>query len=337
MRTLSQLPFRAVLNDIGGIGMKDCFDREITYLRLSVTELCNLRCRYCMPAEGICKRSHDEMLTQEEMLLALRVAAELGVRKLRITGGEPLIKRNILGICEGAAQIPGIEEICLTTNGILLPCLAKPLKRAGVSRLNISLDTLDDRKYAWMTRVDALGMALKGIEAALEAGFESTKLNAVLIGGWNDDEIRPLAELSVRWPVDVRFIELMPMADKAPFGPEAFIPCSRVLQILPELVPSDRGDGVARMYRLPNAQGGIGLISPLSAQFCASCNRLRLTADGRVKPCLHSPLEFPVKGLDAEGIRRQFLAACAAKPERHTQLSYAQRSSANRSMNRIGG
>jgi cyclic pyranopterin phosphate synthase len=317
--------------------MKDRFGRGITYLRLSVTELCNLRCRYCMPAEGICKRRHDEMLTQEEMLLALRVAAELGVRKLRITGGEPLVKRNILAICEGAAQIPGIEEICLTTNGLLLPGLAKPLKRAGVSRLNISLDTLDEGKYAWMTRVGALDMALKGIEAALDAGFERIKLNTVLIGGWNDDEIRPLAALSLRWPVDVRFIELMPMTDRAAFGPQAFIPCSRVLQVLPELEPTGRDDGVARMYRLPDARGGIGLISPLSACFCAGCNRLRLTADGRVKPCLHSPLEFPVKGLDAGGIRRQFLAACTAKPEGHGQLSYGQRSSANRSMNRIGG
>ena len=317
--------------------MKDRFGREITYLRMSVTELCNLRCRYCMPAEGICKRSHDEMLSQEETLLALRVAAELGVRKLRVTGGEPLVKPNILDICAGAAQIPGIEEICLTTNGILLPGLAKPLKRAGVSRLNISLDTLDERKYAWMTRVGALDMALKGIEAALDAGFERTKLNAVLIGGWNDDEIRPLAELSLRWPVDVRFIELMPMTDKAAFGPEAFIPCSRVIQALPELVPGEGSDGVARMYRLPDAQGSIGLISPLSAHFCASCNRMRLLADGRVKPCLHSPREYPVKGLDAEGMRRQFLAACAAKPERHPLLSYERRSGANRSMNRIGG
>ncbi len=318
--------------------MKDRFNREITYLRLSVTELCNLRCRYCMPAEGVGKRRHDEMLTQEEMLLALRVAAELGVRKLRITGGEPLVKRNILGICECASQIPGIEEICLTTNGLLLPGLAKPLKRAGVSQLNISLDTLDESKFAWMTRVGELDMALKGIEAALDAGFERVKLNAVLIGGWNDDEIRPLATLSVRWPVDVRFIELMPMAaDRAAFGPEAFIPCSRVLQALPELVPTGRDDGVARTYRLPDAQGNIGLISPLSALFCSACNRLRLTADGRVKPCLHSPLEFPVKGLDAGGMRRQFLAACAAKPERHGRLSYAQPSGANRSMNRIGG
>ena len=317
--------------------MIDGFGREITYLRMSVTELCNLRCRYCMPAEGVCKRDHGQMLTQEEMLGAVRVAAELGVRKLRVTGGEPLVKRNIVAICEGAAAIPGIEEICLTTNGILLPRLAKPLKQAGVSRLNISLDTLDADKYAWMTRLGTLDMAMKGIEAALDAGFERVKINAVLIGGWNDDEIRPLAELSVRWPVDVRFIELMPMSDKSAFGPEAYIPCSSVVEGLPELMPLPESDGVARLYRLPKGQGRIGLISPLSADFCGRCNRLRLTADGRVKPCLHSPLEFPIKGLDPEGVRRQFLAACAAKPERHEALSYEQRSGANRSMNRIGG
>ena len=317
--------------------MRDGFGREITYLRMSVTELCNLRCRYCMPTEGVCKRRHEEMLTQEEMLRAVGVAAALGMRKLRITGGEPLVKRNILAICEGAARTPGIEEICLTTNGIRLPELARSLKAAGVNRLNISLDTLDADKYAWMTRVGALDDALKGIEAALEAGFARVKINAVLIGGFNDDEIRPLAQLSVRWPVDVRFIELMPMVDKSAFGPEAFMPCGRVVEALPELVPVAESDGVARLYRLPDGQGRIGLISPLSAHFCGRCNRLRLTADGKVKPCLHSPLEYSIKGLDAEDMRRQFLAACAAKPERHALLSYDHRSGANRAMNRIGG
>lgn len=317
--------------------MKDRFGRRITYLRLSVTELCNLRCRYCMPAEGVCNRRHDEQLSQEETLLALRVAAELGVRKLRITGGEPLVKRNILAICEGAAQIPGIEEICLTTNGLLLPGLAKPLKDAGVSRLNISLDTLDEGKYAWMTRVGALDMALKGIEAALDAGFERVKLNAVLIGGFNDDEIPALAELTRKWPVDLRFIEMMPMYDGGDFTEGSFIPCDTVLQKLPELEAVERDGGVARLYRLPGAQGRVGLISPLSCHFCRECNRIRLTADGRLKPCLHGREEFSVKGLDAAGMREQFEKAILAKPEWHGELSYAQRSHSGRNMNRIGG
>ena len=317
--------------------MKDSFGREITYLRVSVTEHSNLRCRYCMPAETDCMCGHREMLTPDEILRALRAAAELGIRKLRVTGGEPLVREDILSICREASRIQGIEEICLTTNGILLPHLAKPLRQAGVSRLNISLDTLSERKYAWMTRTGSLDMALKGIEAALDAGFDRVKLNAVLIGGWNDDEIRPLAELSVRWPVDMRFIELMPMIDKEVFGPKAYVPCDRVTEVLPELEPVPQGDGVARLYRLPRGQGKIGLISPLSVLFCGRCNRLRLTADGMVKPCLHSPLEFPIKGLDLEEMKRQFLAACAAKPKQHEMLSYERRSSANRSMNRIGG
>ncbi len=317
--------------------MRDGFGRDITYLRVSVTELCNLRCRYCMPAEGVRKRSHEEMMTREELREALCVAADLGIRKIRITGGEPLVKKNIVSICEDAARIKGIEEICLTTNGTLLPRLAKSLRYAGVSRLNISLDTLDEEKYAGMTRVGELNEALEGIEAALSAGFERIKLNSVLIGGWNDDEIRPLAELSVKWPVDVRFIELMPMVDRGVFGRESYVSCDRVTEVLPELLPIPHNDGVARLYRLPEGQGNIGLISPLSAHFCGRCNRLRLTADGKVKPCLHSPLEFSIKGLDPEGIRQQFLAACAAKPERHELLDHEHMSGANRSMNRIGG
>ena len=176
--------------------MQDAFGREITYLRLSVTELCNLRCRYCMPEEGICKRPHEEMLTEEEMILAVKTVSELGVRKLRITGGEPLVKKNILSICEKAAALPGIEEVCITTNGTLLPGLAVPLRRAGVGRLNISLDTLDADKYRKITRVGRLDDALSGIEAVLAAGFEKIKINTVLIGGFNDDEASELCRLT---------------------------------------------------------------------------------------------------------------------------------------------
>ena len=188
--------------------MKDSFGRPITYLRLSVTELCNLRCRYCMPEEGVCKLRHDQLLTQEEMLQAVRAAARLGVTKVRVTGGEPLTKPNILSICRGVADTPGIGEVAITTNATRLAELALPLREAGVKRVNISLDTLDPEKYAYMTRRGDLREALTGIEAALAAGFEQVKLNAVLIGGFNDDEIPALADLTRRWPVDMRFIEL---------------------------------------------------------------------------------------------------------------------------------
>ena len=317
--------------------MLDRYGRNITYLRLSVTELCNLRCRYCMPEDGVCKKAHEDMLTEEEIVLAVETAAELGVNKLRITGGEPLIKKNILSICERTAAVPGIREVCITTNGVLLPALAKLLREAGVKRLNISLDTLDAEKFRYITRLGALDDVLRGIEAAMDAGYEKIKLNAVLIGGFNDDEIAPLSELTRRWPVDLRFIELMPMLDSPAFGPEAFIPCERVLQALPDLEEAEHDGGVARLYRLPGAQGRIGLISPLSSHFCGECNRIRLTADGKLKPCLHGKAEFPIKGLDREGMREQFRTAMLAKPEWHGELSFSSHSRAGRGMNTIGG
>ncbi|MBR1457049.1 MAG: GTP 3',8-cyclase MoaA [Oscillospiraceae bacterium] len=317
--------------------MKDLYGRSITYLRMSVTELCNLRCRYCMPEEGVEKKEHENMLTEEEMVCAVQAAASLGVSKLRITGGEPLVKKNIVSICGRCAQIPGIREVCITTNGLLLPQLAKPLREAGVSRVNMSLDTLDAGKFAYISRVGTLDRALAGLEAALDAGFEKIKLNAVLIGGFNDDEIPALAELTRRYPIDLRFIELMPMYDSGDFGPEAYIPGTAVLEKLPELEKAEQDGGVARLYRLPGAQGNIGLISPVSAHFCAECNRLRLTADGKLKPCLHSSDEYTVKGLDYEGMRAQFEAAILGKPRWHGELSATSRSQAGRNMNQIGG
>ncbi len=317
--------------------MIDTYGRTINYLRLSVTELCNLRCRYCMPEEGVCKKRHEEMLTQEETVRAVRAAASLGITKLRVTGGEPLVKPNIVPLCRELAAIEGIRELCITTNGTLLPRLAQPLREAGVKRLNISLDTLDAEKYRYITRNGSLAEALGGIEAALEAGYEKIKLNAVLVGGFNDAEIRPLAELTRRWPVDLRFIELMPMLEGKVFGPEAFLPYTAVLEALPELTRVEADGGVARLYRLPGAQGNVGLISPISAHFCAECNRIRMTADGKLKPCLHSAEELSLKGLDEAGMTEVFRRAILSKPQWHGELSYSHHSHANRTMNQIGG
>lgn len=317
--------------------MIDRFGRKITYMRISVTDLCSLRCRYCMPAEGVCKKNHSDMMTEDEMIQAVRAAASLGIRKLRITGGEPLVKKNILSICERCGAVEGIHELCLTTNALELPRLAVPLRQAGVKRVNISLDTLEREKYAYITRSGRLEDALAGLEAALSAGFEQIKINTVLIGGFNDDEIGKLAELTMRYPVDVRFIELMPMYDGGDFGKEAFIPCGRVLQVLPGLVPADPDGGVARLYRLPGARGNVGLISPVSAHFCGGCSRIRLTADGKLKPCLHSPEEYSIKGLNYEEMRRQMEAAIWNKPAWHGILSPENRSRAGRDMNQIGG
>ncbi len=317
--------------------MIDTFGRRVTYLRLSVTELCNLRCRYCMPEDGICKKDHAEMLTEDEMIAAVETAASLGVTKVRITGGEPLVKKNIVSICRRAAAVPGIEDVGITTNGIALPALAKPLKEAGVNRINISLDTLNPEKYHRITRIGHLDQALAGIHAALDAGFEHVKINAILIGGFNDDEIIALTDLTKKYPVDVRFIELMPMYDGGDFGPEAYLPNTVVLDHLPDAVPQDADGSVAKLYRLPGAQGNVGLISPVSNKFCSQCNRIRLTADGKLKPCLHSAEEFNIKGLDREQMLRQFQRAIGAKPEEHDELSVDHRSQAGRNMNQIGG
>ena len=317
--------------------MIDKLGRDITYLRISLTDKCNLRCRYCMPEEGVCRRSHHEMMNEDEVVAAVEAAAALGIRKIRLTGGEPLVKKNIVSICRRVAAVEGIREVCMTTNGILLPELATELKEAGLNRINLSLDTLDPEKYAYITRIGRLEQFEAGLRAALEAGFDKVKINAVLIGGFNDDEIEALANLTMKYPVDMRFIELMPIQDHDEFGESAYVPYSRVLEKLPEAVPVAKDGGVAKLYRLPGAKGNIGLISPISAHFCGECNRLRLTADGKLKPCLHCADEYSIKGLDFEGMKAVFEQAIWNKPAWHGDLDAVNRSKAGRNMNEIGG
>ena len=317
--------------------MIDRLGRDITYLRISVTDKCNLRCRYCMPEDGVCKKDHADMLTEDEIITAVEAAAALGINKIRITGGEPLVKKNIVSICRRAAAVEGIREVCLTTNGILLPQLAGPLKEAGVTRLNLSLDTLDPEKYAYITRIGRMDAFRAGLDAAFAVGFEKIKINAVLIGGFNDNEIGDMAELTKQYPIDVRFIELMPMYDSGDFGLDAYLPYSKVLEKLPEAVPVAADGGVAKLYRLLGAKGNIGLISPVSAHFCGDCNRLRLTSDGKLKPCLHTPDEYAIKGLDFHGMKTVMEQAIWNKPAWHGDLDAVHRSQAGRNMNQIGG
>ena len=312
--------------------MQDRYARNITYLRLSVTDLCSLRCRYCMPADGIPKRDHRDVCSVEELVEIARAAVDCGVRKVRLTGGEPLVRRGILEICRGIAAIPGVEELCLTTNGLSLPQLAGPLKEAGVSRLNISLDTLRPDRYAYITRVGRLEEAFRGLKAAAEAGFTGTKLNVVLMKGFNDDEIPDFLDLSCRYPVEVRFIELMPIGE----GRNAqFLPAEAVLESNPYLRPLE-GSGVARRYRSPGGRGTVGLIEPMSHRFCGECDRIRVTADGKLKPCLHSDQEIPLRGLHGEELRQAMRDGVAAKPQRH-HMNETGRSEAGRNMHQIGG
>ena len=316
----------------GKTAMQDRYARNITYLRLSVTDLCSLRCRYCMPADGIPKRDHRDVCSVEELVEISRAAVDCGVRKVRLTGGEPLVRRGILEICRGIAAIPGVEELCLTTNGLALPQLAGPLKEAGVSRLNISLDTLRPDRYAYITRVGCLKEAFRGLKAAEEAGFTGTKLNVVLMKGFNDDEIPDFLDLSCRYPVEVRFIELMPIGE----GRNAqFLPAEAVLESNPYLRPLE-GSGVARRYRSPGGRGTVGLIEPMSHRFCGGCDRIRVTADGKLKPCLHSDQEISLRGLHGEALRQAIQEGVAAKPERH-HMNETGRSQAGRNMHQIGG
>jgi len=317
--------------------MIDRLGRNITYLRISVTDKCNLRCRYCMPEDGICKKEHRDMLTEDEIITAVEAAAALGITKVRITGGEPLVKKNIVSICRRVAAVEGIKEVCLTTNGILLPQLAQPLKEAGVTRLNLSLDTLDPGKYAYITRIGKLENFRAALDAAYAAGFEKIKINAVLIGGFNDDEIVAMANLTKQYPLDMRFIELMPMYDSGDFGPDAYLPYSAVLEKLPEAEPLPQDGSVAKLYRLPGAKGNIGLISPVSAHFCGECNRIRLTADGKLKPCLHRQEEYSLKGMNFAGMKALMEDVIWNKPTWHGDLDALHRSQAGRNMNQIGG
>ena len=318
--------------------MKDRFGREIDYLRISLTDLCNLRCVYCMPAEGVGKLRHEQILSLEEVVEIAGAAVELGIRKLRLTGGEPLVRRGVVDLVRRLRALPGLQELVLTTNGLLLPELAQPLRDAGLDRVNVSLDTLNPETYRRITRGGELDRALAGVRAAMDAGLTPVKLNAVLIGGVNDGEIPALAELTLDQPIEMRFIELMPIGDAAQFGPEAYLPVDTVLQRLPALQPlPSEGASVARRYRLPGAVGSVGLISPVSCSFCGSCNRIRLTADGHLKPCLHSAAEFSLRGKHGDALRDAICAAVDAKPEAHGVLSAEQRSEAGRNMNEIGG
>ena len=314
--------------------MTDGCGRTIDYLRLSVTDRCNYRCRYCMPEEGVCKREHREMLTLEELAEVAAACVGCGVRKIRLTGGEPLVRRGIVDLCRQLRAIPDLRELCLTTNGSLLPDLAAPLRAAGVDRLNISLDTLRPERFAQMTRLGQLSDVLEGIRAAEDAGFRDLKFDTVLIGGFNDDEIADFAALTRDHPWEMRFIELMPMGPCADWDRACFLSADTVLERLPELEQIE-SSGVARRYRLPGAAGTIGLISPVSHDFCADCRRIRVTADGRLKGCLHSAEELGLRGLHGPALEDAIRRGILQKPPRHHLTERP--SDTPRSMNQIGG
>ena len=315
--------------------MKDRYGRTIKYLRLSVTDLCNCRCVYCMGENGVPRLPHSAILSFEEIEEIVRAAVSLGVTKVRLTGGEPLVRRGIDELVRRLRGIEGVEELAMTTNGTRLAEYAARLKSAGLDRLNVSLDTLDPEKFRRITRIGELRDTLDGLDAARRAGFEHIKLNTVLMGGVNDDEIAEIAALAKDGAFDVRFIELMPIGECMDWDRRRFLPAERVLEYLPkgERVPSD---GVAELWRPAGFRGTVGLIRPLSHRFCADCDRIRVTADGCLKPCLHSAREIPLRGKHGEALVRTIAEGMQAKPREH-HMADGHASESRRGMNRIGG
>lgn len=315
--------------------MKDRYGRTIKYLRLSVTDLCNCRCVYCMGENGVPRLPHSAILSFEEIEEIVRAAVSLGVTKVRLTGGEPLVRRGIDELVRRLRGIEGVEELAMTTNGARLAEYAEALKEAGLDRLNVSLDTLDPEKFRRITRIGELRDTLDGLDAARRAGFERIKLNTVLMGGVNDDEIAEIAALAKDGAFDVRFIELMPIGECTDWDGRRFLPAERVLEYLPkgERVPSD---GVAELWRPAGFRGTVGLIRPLSHRFCADCDRIRVTADGCLKPCLHSAREIPLRGKHGEALVRTIAEGMQTKPREH-HMADGHASESRRGMNRIGG
>ena len=319
--------------------MKDKFGRSIEYLRVSVTDRCNLRCRYCMPEEGIKdKKRHSDIMTLEEIYEVVKACADLGVNKVRITGGEPLTRYGITSLIEKISRLEGIKDIAMTTNAVLLKKYAKGLKEAGLKRVNISLDTMKAEKYKEITRFGSIGEVFAGMEEARKVGLLPLKINVVLIGGFNDDEIGDFVELTRNEDIQVRFIELMPIGQAADWARDNFIPNTTVLERFPELQPVETGDksSPAEYYRLPGGLGKVGLINPISHKFCSSCNRLRLTADGKIKPCLHSNQEIDVLQTLRKGqnVKELIESAIRQKPSEH-HLDDGE--AIDRDMMRIGG
>lgn len=319
--------------------MLDNYGRKINYLRISVTDLCNLRCCYCMPAKGIPKKEHKEILRLEEIEGIARAAVKLGLNKIRITGGEPLIRKGIVELVHNISNIQGIKDLGLTTNGILLKNFAHDLKKAGLDRVNISIDSLAQDRYQAITRGGKAEDVWAGIEAARQEGLIPLKLNVVLIGGFNDDEIEDFVNLTLHEDIEVRFIELMPLGETRNWDEISFLPNSKVLETNPRLIPLPfKGHGsTVRLYKLPNSKGKVGLISAVSSHFCSYCNRIRLTADGKLKPCLHSGTEIDFRNYGIKQADKFLLDGIKAKPIKHNINQGVIIPESSRNMNEIGG
>ncbi|SHG38845.1 cyclic pyranopterin monophosphate synthase subunit MoaA [Thermosyntropha lipolytica DSM 11003] len=327
--------------------MVDSWGREINYMRISVTDRCNLRCLYCMPEEGIeGKLNHQGILSLEELAYLTRIAARVGIKKVRLTGGEPLVRRNIEKLIEYIAEIPEIDDIALTTNGIKFKPMADRLKKAGLKRVNFSLDSLQPEKFRYITRGGDIRPVKEGIWEALELGLNPVKINTVVIKGFNDDEIIDFASLAYDYPLHIRFIEFMPVGDLLFWHEDKLIKSREIKEKIekkfPLTVPDKiTGNGPAKYFKIEGGQGSIGFISPMSNHFCAACNRIRLTADGKLRGCLYSKEEVDLwealkKGASDEELILLFLETINNKPVRHRMDAGWGREN-ERKMYQIGG
>lgn len=327
--------------------LSDTFGRRIDYLRISVTDRCNLRCLYCMPSEGVKPITHKDILTYEEIIRIVRIAVPIGIKKVRLTGGEPLARKNIASLISSLKKIEGVENISMTTNGILLEGYAEELFHAGLDRVNVSLDSLRPERYREITRGGSLESVIRGIEKAHDVGLRPVRINMVPIKGFNDDEIEDFARLTLVKPYQVRFIEFMPTGSQELWSPERYIPVDeikRIVERIGRLTPVRlRRSGPARYFRFDGALGVIGFINAVTHQFCSECNRIRLTADGYLRPCLFSEKEIDLKtamrnGATDEEIERLIRLAIEVKPKEHN-INCRDGSSflITRPMSKIGG
>jgi cyclic pyranopterin phosphate synthase len=330
--------------------MRDKFDREINYLRVSITDRCNLHCNYCRPKEGISLIGHDDILRYEEIIRIVSLAVKMGLIKVRVTGGEPLVRRGFIDFLAALRNIKGLQDISLTTNGILLEEFAEEIFNTGIHRINISLDSLDHAKYSYITNGGNLNNVLRGIAKAEEVGFSPIKINTVAIKNFNDDEVFAFAQLAKDKPFQVRFIELMPVGhDNSNYG-EDYLPITQLMKKISshyELEQlsgkKNKSDGPAKIYKIKGGRGEIGFINPVSNHFCSTCNRLRLTADGKLRVCLLKDEEIDLKkalrekcsDMDLEKLIHQ---AILLKP-RHHDLACTDRhlKKCHREMSAIGG
>lgn len=328
------------------VRLNDAFNRTVNYMRISVTDRCNMRCLYCMPEEGVPWIPHGNILSYEEITRIVSATAGLGMRRLRITGGEPLVRRDLSELVAMLAAVPGIEDLALSTNAVLLAEHAGALAAAGLKRVNVSLDSLNPEHFTRIARRDYLWRALAGIAAAEEVGLTPIKINCVAMRGYNDDELAAMAGLSIERAYHVRFIEIMPLHSNAGWQADWFMPAAEILdrvRVLGELEPctGPNGNGPARYWRLRGARGTVGVISPMTHTYCESCNRVRLTADGQLRLCLFGDqqidLRTPVRqGATAAELGAIFREAIMGKPERH-HLGLGQTCSNLHALSQIGG